>query len=328
LDKKGPHTVKEIKNIGPGQQIWGKFLVLDKTPKKTKDGKSMVYLKIGDLSGEIDAVVWDNCAIAGSTGVGTVIGLLGDTGLFNNHIQITAKRIKTLEDDPLPYLKKPPISMEELTNRFNELLQSVKDPYLHKLLDRIFTPEMKEKFFRAPAAKKIHHNYSGGLLEHTVAVAGLCLQASSLYQGLNPDLLVVGAILHDIGKVDEYTIKVTPEYTVAGRMMGHIVIGEELVGARIKELRANGEDFPEELEWILKHMILSHHGMLEYGSPVKPLLPEALLLHMADNLDAKMFIFNNKIAEDEGEDQFFTNYDGFFDQHFFKYRYTNAAKDD
>jgi 3'-5' exoribonuclease len=104
-------------------------------------------------------------------------------------------------------------------------------------------------------------------------------------------------------------------------MVGHIVMGAEMLSAGINSLRINGQDFPTELEWMLKHMILSHHGELEYGSPVKPLFPEALLLHMMDNLDAKMFIFNNKIAEDEGEDQYFTNYDAFFNQHFFKYRY-------
>lgn len=325
MDKKGPLKIKEIKNTEPGQQIFGKYLILDKIHKKTKDGKDMTYLKIGDPSGEIDVVVWDNCAVAGTNEVGTVIGLLGDTGIFNNHIQVTAKRIKTLDEDPVPYLKTPPISMEKLTNRFKELVDSIQDTYLRNLIEYIFTPEIKEKFFRAPAAKKIHHNYTGGLLEHTVFVADLCLKAGSSYTGLNLDLLAVGAILHDIGKILEYKIKVAPEYTVEGRMVGHIVMGAEMVSSSINNLRMSGQDFPIELEWMLKHMILSHHGMLEYGSPVKPLFPEALLLHMMDNLDAKMFIFNNKIAEDEGEDQYFTNYDGFFDQHFFKYRYTEKA---
>lgn len=329
MDKKGPLKVKEIKGTNPGQQVFGKFLILGKIHKKTKDGKDMTYLKIGDPSGEMDAVVWDNCAVAGTNEVGTVIGLLGDIGVFNNHIQVTAKRINALDEDPLPYLKTPAISIEELVNRFENMLASIQDTYLLELIKGIFTPEMKEKFFRAPAAKKIHHNYIGGLLEHTVSVADLCRRAGGLYNGLNIDLLVVGAILHDIGKIAEYKIKVTPEYTVEGRMVGHIVMGAELVSAGINSLRANGQDFPAQLEWMLKHMILSHHGMLEFGSPVKPLFPEALLLHMMDNLDAKMFIFNNKIAEDEGEDQYFTNYDSFFDQYFFKYRYMeNYGKDE
>jgi 3'-5' exoribonuclease len=151
--------------------------------------------------------------------------------------------------------------------------------------------------------------------------------AGSSYSGLNRDLLVVGAILHDIGKIAEYKIKITPEYTAEGRMIGHIVMGAETVSNGINSLRLSGQEFPTELEWMLKHMILSHHGMLEYGSPVKPLFPEALLLHMMDNLDAKMFIFNSKIAEDEGGDEYFTNYDGFFDQHFFKYRYSEKPEE-
>lgn len=330
MEKKGPLVIKAIKSLNPGQQIWGKYLITDKIHKKTKDGKDMVYLKIGDSTGEIDVVVWDNCAVSGLNDVGAVIGLLGDTGIFNNRMQITAKRIKTLEEDPLLYLRTPEISIDKLIKQFEDILTSIQEPYLNQLMLSIFTPALTEKFFRAPAAKKVHHNYPGGLLEHTLNVADLCLKACETYPELNRDLIVAGAIMHDIGKISEYAIKVAPQYTVEGRLVGHIVMGSEMAGNAICQLRKEGHDFPAELEWMLKHMILSHHGELEYGSPVKPLFPEALLLHMMDNLDAKMFIFNNKIAEDEGEDQYFTNYDGFFDQLFFKYRYPgeNEGKKD
>lgn len=323
---KGPVIIKEIKALTPGQQVWGKFLVLEKVHKKTKDGKDMYNLTIGDATGEMNAVVWENCAVAGPVEAGTVIGLLGDIGVFANRVQITAKRIKSLEEDPLPYLKAPAVSLDLLKQRFEEILALVRDVSMQKLLAHILTPEKKEKFYQTPAAKKIHHNYAGGLLEHTVTVADMCIQACQMYKNLNRDLLITGAILHDVGKMNEYAIKVAPEYTVSGRLIGHIVMGSEIITGTIAELRASGEIFPEELEWMLKHMILSHHGSLEFGSPVKPLFPEAMVLHIMDDLDARMFVYFNKINEDESEDPFFTLYDSFFAQNFFKYRYAERKE--
>lgn len=325
---KGPFVIKEIKALSPGQQVWGKYLVLEKVHKKTKDGKDMYNLKIGDGTGDLNVVVWDNCTISGPAEVGSVIGLLGDVGVFANRVQITAKRIKGLEDDPVPYLKVPAISLDQLKQRLDEILELVQDTSMKSLLARIFTPEMKEEFYHTPAAKKIHHNYSGGLLEHSVTVAQMCIQACQLYQHLNRDLLITGAVLHDVGKMSEYAVKITPEYTVKGRLIGHIVMGSEMITGAIAQIRSSGEDFSEELEWMLKHMILSHHGSLEFGSPVKPLFPEAMALHIMDDLDARMFIYFNKINEDESEDPFFTLYDSFFEQNFFKYRYPTTQDED
>lgn len=324
---KGPFIIKDIKALSPGQQVWGKFLILEKMHKKTKDGKDMHNLTIGDTSGDLNVVVWDNCSIAGSAEVGQVIGLLGDVGVFANRVQITAKRIKTLEEDPHPYLKVA-AGLDELKQSFEEILALVEDVSMQKLLARILTPEKKEKFYQTPAAKKIHHNYAGGLLQHTVTVARMCIQVCQMYKDLNRDLLITGAVLHDVGKMDEYSIKVAPEYTVAGRLIGHIVMGSELITGTVAQIRADGEGFSEELEWMLKHMILSHHGSLEFGSPVKPLFPEAMVLHIMDDLDARMFIYFNKINEDEGEDPFFTPYDNFFAQNFFKYRYPEGKQED
>lgn len=321
MEKKGPFKIRELKNLNAGAQIWGKYLVLEKIQRKTKDGKDIVNLKIGDASGDIDVIVWDSCNVSGEINNGSVIGLLGDLGLYNNRLQITAKRIKVLEEDITPYLKGPDINIDTLVKELEETLNSVSDPYINKFLLNIFTPAVKEAFIKAPAAKKIHHNYPGGLLEHTIQVVKLCAQAAKLYPRLNRDLLVAGALIHDIGKVKEYEIKVVPEYTIPGRMVGHIVLGNEMVDDAIKRIRQEGNVFPENLEMMLKHMVLSHHGYLEYGSPVIPLFPEALLLHMADNLDAKLFVFINKIEEDESEEDLFTAYDNFFEQHFFKYRY-------
>lgn len=313
--------IKDIKKMGQGVQVWGKFLITEKNSRKTKDGREVINLKISDASGEIDVVVWDNCQIGGSIETGKVVGILGDTGSYNNRIQLTAKKLKVLNEDPAPYLRTPSVSIDNLKDRFDNIVGMVKDIYLKELLALIFTEEVREKFFKSPAARKIHHNYAGGLLEHTVRVAELCIEAGRIYPQLNLDLLITGALLHDIGKMKEYEIKIVPEYTVSGRLIGHIVLGHEMVEEALKELAERRPDMPEELKGMVKHMILSHHGNLEYGSPVKPLFPEAMLLHMMDNLDAKMYVFINKIDEEEEGEGFFTSYDPFFEQYFFKYRY-------
>lgn len=326
MSSKGPFVVKEIKGLDTGQQLWGKFLILDKNVRKTKDGREVINLKVGDQTGEIDVVLWDNCDIGGELNPNVVVGIQGDLGSYNNRLQITGKRVKALEDDITPYLKGPAVAIEELIAEFRDIYDSISDLYIKGILDHIFTPSYSEDFYKSAAAKKVHHNYPGGLLEHTVQVAKICDQIARLYPYLNRDLLVAGAILHDIGKVEEYELAAVPEYTVSGRLVGHIVLGHEMVNEAIKTIKAEGQDFPEMLEIMVKHLVLSHHGSLEYGSPVVPLFPEALLLHMIDNLDAKLFVFRNKIEEDEDGANPFTAYDSFFEQFFFKYRYREPGE--
>lgn len=197
---------------------------------------------------------------------------------------------------------------------------------MRQLLQQIFQGELRETFLKAPAAKRVHHNYMGGLLEHSVTVARLCRHIGQVYPVLNQDLLLTGALLHDLGKIAEYKMKVIPEYTVSGRMLGHIVLGHEMLTEQINKMREETGYFPEDLEIMLKHLVLSHHGSLEYASPVIPLFPEALVLHMMDNLDAKVFVFFNRINETEGDDPDFTPYDSLFAQQFFKHRYTSRLE--
>lgn len=326
MEKKGPFTIREMKSMPQGSQLWGKYLVLDKSQRKTKDGRDIINLKLGDATGEVDAIVWDNCLINGRIEAGLLIGLLGDMGTYNNRLQVTAKRIKTLDEDITPYLKKPDIDIAQLIARFDQVVEMVAEPGLRQLLENIFAPELREQFFQATAAKKVHHNYAGGLLEHTLQVVDLCLRAVPVYPMLNQDLLVTGALLHDIGKLDEYRTRVVTEYTVEGKLLGHIMMGVERVGRAIEKTRSQGYEFTIELEWMVKHMLLSHHGTTEFGSPVVPMFPEAFVLHMMDNLDAKMFVYCHKISDQEDGDDFFSNYDSFYQQQFFKYRYPVAGQ--
>lgn len=315
-------NAREMQASNIGQQVSGKFLILDKIYRKTKDGKDMYNLKLGDSSGNIDAVVWENCRLTGTLASGAVIGILGDMGNYAGRNQITAKIIKVLDEDPGIYVQQAE-NLEGLKRHFAALLQSITDPYLKDLSNEIFDAATREVFFRTPAAKRIHHNYPGGLLEHSCQVADLAIKVAASYPYLNQDLLLFGALVHDIGKIAEYKNGVVPQYTTEGKLLGHIVIGNEIIGQKIALLREKGKYFPQQLEWMIKHMILSHHGSMEFGSPVIPLFPEAFALHIADNLDAKMYIFNQKLQE-SSEEEYFTNYDNFFAQQFFTYRYSAA----
>jgi 3'-5' exoribonuclease len=328
LASKGPLTVAEIKNLQPGLQFWGKYLISEKVSRKTREGKNITNLKLCDKTGEIRAVVWDSCQLAGALELGKVIGLLGDVGSYNQQLQITAKRIKVLDEEPDNYMKGPEKSVNVLQHELQQIIDSVQDIHMHNLLTEVFTPVLWSKFLASPAAKAVHHNYSGGLIEHTLKVAQLGDKISSLYKDINRDLLITGAILHDIGKIQEFSIEILPDYTEVGRMVGHIVLGYELVAKAIGKIREEGNDFPEQLEYMLKNMLLSHHGSLEFGSPVLPLFPEALMLHVLDDLDAKMFVFFNKIEENHLGETSFTAYDTFFQQQFYTRRYISSGNNE
>jgi 3'-5' exoribonuclease len=328
LKNKGPFTIKEIKGLPAGTQFWGKYLVKDKSIRKTREGKNITHLQISDKSGEMKAVVWDSCQQAGVVETGAVIGLLGDMGIYNQQVQVTAKRIKVLEEDPQAYMKSPDRKIQELRRDLEAKIASISDPHMKKLLERIFTSARWELFSKAPAAKAVHHNYIGGLIEHTLMVTELCDRAAGLYPNINRDLMITGAILHDIGKIEEFQIGVLPDYTEIGTLVGHIVLAYELLSQEIKNMREEGRPFPELLEKMLKNMLLSHHGSLEFGSPVLPLFPEALLLHAMDDLDAKLYVFFNKIEEHEDNDNPFTPYDSFHAQQFYTPRYRYSEQEE
>jgi 3'-5' exoribonuclease len=320
----GPYTSKEAMSLASGTQFWGKFIIADKNQRKTRNGRELINLRLADSTGSLEVVVWDNCQVQGDLQKGAVVGMQGDASLYNNRQQITARRIKVLtEEDPTAYLQTTAIPREVLVGELQQMVQSIADPHIALLLQTILTPECITKFSYTPAAKRIHHNYTGGLLEHTVQVARLCQAAAQMYPGLNRDLLLAGAILHDIGKMEEYEMQVMPEYTVEGKLLGHIVIGYQRLDQAISKLRQSGAVFPEMLENMIKHLILSHHGSLEFGSPVKPLFPEAFILHVMDNLDAKMFVFFEKITQNNLQ-EYLTPYDTFHQQQFFTYRYEGS----
>lgn len=282
--------MKYIKELREGDRIAGVYLCKQKQSAVTKNGKAYENVILQDKTGTVDAKIWD----PNSQGIDDFdaldyIDLMGDVTSFAGSLQVSIKRSRKADEgsfDPGDYL---PVSVRDRDSMYQEVLalvQSVKNPWLSALLKYYF--EQDEAFVRAfkfsSAAKSVHHGFVGGLLEHTLSVAGLCEYYVKMYPYLNRDLLVTSALCHDIGKTKELSAFPVNDYTDDGQLLGHIMIGAEMLHDAIRTI----EGFPVKLETELKHCILAHHGELEYGSPKKPALAEAVALNLADNTDARL----------------------------------------
>lgn len=282
--------MKYIDSLKEGMRISEVYLCKTKQIALTKSGKEYGNLVLQDKTGTVDAKIWD----LGSPGVGNFeamdyVCVDADVTVFMGSNQLNIKRIRKADEGeyiPADYL---PVSSKDIKVMYTELLgliASVKNPYLKKLLESYFVedPAFAKAFQFHSAAKSVHHGFVGGLLEHTLSVTKLCDYFSKTYPMLNRDLLLTAAMFHDIGKTKELSVFPENDYTDDGQLLGHIIIGTEMLGERIRTISG----FPERLATELKHCILSHHGELEYGSPKKPAILEALALSFADNTDAKM----------------------------------------
>jgi len=255
-----------------------------------KTGKSYLSIVLQDKTGVLDAKVWD----VTSGGIEDFealdyIYVEGEVTVFQGTMQLKCRRIRKCREgeyDPSDYLPFSRFDIETMYKKLCEYIGMVKEPHLRKLLDGLFVEDedFKKAFKKHSAAKSVHHGFVGGLLEHTLSVTSLCVKFADQYSYLNRDLLIAAALCHDIGKTRELSEMPANDYTDDGNLLGHIVIGYEMIGERIAEI----EGFPHALGSMLRHCILAHHGEYEYGSPKKPALAEAIALHFADNLDAKM----------------------------------------
>ena len=289
-----------INELRDGEMISEVYLCKNKVVAKTKAGKSYYSMQLQDKTGIIDAKVWElNNAIAHFEPM-NYIRVDAQVTSFNGALQLNVKRVRVAdagEYDPADYM---PCSGKDIEGMYKELLEiinKISDVNLKKLLNIFFVEDVEfvKKFKNHSAAKSIHHGFIGGLLEHTLSVAKLCCYIADNYPVIKRDLLVASAIFHDIGKVDELSSFPENDYTDEGQLVGHIVMGTMMVGEKIKEI----EGFPVTLGNELKHCILAHHGELEYGSPKKPALIEALALAHADNLDAKLQTFTEVLADNK-----------------------------
>jgi 3'-5' exoribonuclease len=276
-------------DLRAGSPVDEVFLVHAKELRRTKGGKPYLKLRVGDRTGTLDCMVWENAEAAGAGfEPGDVVRVLGKSSEYEGRVQLeaaTVHRTPTGEFDPRAFLPTTYRDVEELQGFLWYHIESMRDPDLQALLRAIFEePDFYERFCLAPAAKSFHHAYLGGLLEHTVTVAGLAEHVCQQYGRINRDLLIAAALLHDVGKVDEFVYSHTIDYSDAGKFLGHVVLGLNLVNDRAAALA----DFPEDKLQYLLHAIISHHGELEWGSPKRPKTIEALIIHHLDNLDAKV----------------------------------------
>ncbi|MCH3917609.1 MAG: HD domain-containing protein [Spirochaetia bacterium] len=282
--------MKYIETFKEGEKVKGVYLCKKRISATTKAGKQYEILLLQDKTGTVDAKIWNPGTPAfDDFAPMDYISVLGEVTTFLGSLQFNLLRAtKALDNtfDPSDYMPTSEFPIEDMFSQLMQIMDSVKNPYLQQLLKSFFVDdkEFVTEFKVHSAAKSVHHGFRGGLLEHTLGVTKLADTFSTNYPILNRDLLVTGAILHDIGKVEELSQMPENDYTDVGNLLGHLVIGSEMIGNRIKTI----EGFPKELGLELQHCILSHHGELEYGSPKKPELAEAVALHFADNVDASM----------------------------------------
>ena len=282
--------MRYIDTFREGMHIADVYLCKNKQIALTKNGKEYGNLVMQDKTGTIDAKIWD----LGSPGVGEFetmdyVHVEADVTLFQSSFQLNVRRIRRAQEGEYVEADYLPVSKKDIKKMYEELLgyiRSVKNPYLQKLLSGYFVENaaFAKAFQLHSAAKTVHHGFVGGLLEHTLSVTKLCDYYAGYYPMINRDLLLTAAIFHDVGKTRELSRFPENDYTDDGQLLGHIIIGTEMVGESIRSIPG----FPEKLATELKHCILAHHGELEYGSPKKPALLEALALNFADNTDAKM----------------------------------------
>jgi 3'-5' exoribonuclease len=308
-----------ISEIGPNQEVTSAFLVTEKQLRTAKNGNPFLTLKLVDKSGQIAGRIWERAEeLAQSINPGTVVWVRGRSELYRDEMQLQIQDVSPRsvdEVDPKDFLPVSPKSVEELFHELKELTATVKKGALQRLTKQILSDShLMDRFKTAPAAKSMHHAYLGGLLEHTVAVAELVSLIATHYPDLNRDLLVVGAILHDIGKVDEFVYDVCIDYSHSGRLLGHMVLGVQILDEKIKSLRA----FPAEERILLSHLILSHHGEEAMGAVRLPMTREALALHFADDLDAKMNSVTRILADSKAGNEVWTAYQPLFERFFFR----------
>jgi 3'-5' exoribonuclease len=308
-----------VADIQSDQEVAGVFIVADKQLRTARNGKPFLTLRLADRTGEIVGRVWDRASELNDTiAARSVVLVRARSETFRDEMQLQVREVQPValeEVDGADFLPVCPRDVQQLWEHFKQLCGQVKRRPLQKLLAAISSDtELMERFRRAPAAKSMHHAYLGGLLEHTVGVAELVLKISEQYPDLDRDLLVAGAMLHDLGKIREFVYDLYIDYSHEGRLLGHMIQGLAILDEKMRGLKA----FPEEEALLLKHLVLSHHGETEFGAVKLPMTREAFALHYADDLDAKMNSLTRILAESKGGDEAWTTYQPLFERFFFR----------
>jgi 3'-5' exoribonuclease len=292
-----------VKDLAADQSITGFFLVVEKELRNTAGGKPYLRLELGDKSGTVEARMWDHFEdSAKDVNRDDFVKVQARVELYRNKTQLSLsqfRRAKPEEIELADFLPHTPYDVEVLYKQLQGFIEELKNPWLKKLVAKVYSdPQVAAKMKRAPAAKVMHHAYIGGLLEHVVGLCGLSKQMAAHYPELDVDLLLMAAMLHDIGKLEELCYERAVSYTAEGQLLGHIVMELETVSKAMDSI----EGFPAKLKTVVQHILISHHGEYEFGSPKLPMIREALVFHYLDDMDSKVAAVRAALAADSGEE--------------------------
>ncbi|ONI39545.1 phosphohydrolase [Candidatus Epulonipiscium fishelsonii] len=286
-----------IADLKPPQQVKAVYLCKSRQLLKNKNGKEYYALKVQDASGVMDAKVWSINASIADCKINDIIYVEGEVVLFQNNLQLNVFKLTIASEDTYKIedlIPKSKVNLESLQTKLLEFIDSVQNEKIKQLLEIVFYDDnILEKFITHPAGKSVHHAYLNGLLEHTITVTKIGTTLSQYYNHVNKDLVIAGCLLHDIGKLYELSNFPQIDYTDEGQLLGHIMIGLEKVTMYINQI----PDFSAEYSLVLKHIIASHHGELEYGSPQTPKCIEAMIVHLSDYSDSKIKMIEEMLDE-------------------------------
>jgi len=329
-------SFKILHNVKPGDKITSFFVIRKIELKSRKDGSSYLHLELGDASGRITANLWDDIENQyAEFQPGVIVKVNGTVQTYKSIIQLSINKIRKCDDkdnvEPAMFIPSKGQDISYLIQKLNEKIDSVKDKYLHLLLEKIFSDDkIIASFSRMAGGKLWHHAYVGGLPEHTLSVASVCETMAAQYPEVNRDMLITGALLHDIGKIFEYSFdKGFIDFTDYGRLVGHISIGAHFVADIIDEINKD-TPFPDEIKYQVMHLILSHQGKFEHGSPVLPATIEAMILYYADEMDSKANALTHIIERDGGKGRQWSQYITLLDRFIYlpNNQETNTVLDD
>ena len=314
-----------VSELQPGGEVEESYVVRSKDVRQRRGGGPYLALTLGDRTGEVAALVWENVEhFSTILEVGTVVAIKGQVQRYNQRLQVVIRRAEQVAQgdvDETLYVRSSAVDVDILWRRLTSLIEEITNPHLQQLLFRIMSdPEVAQLLRVAPAARGMHHAFRSGLLEHTVSMATIGRQLAEHYS-LDPDMVVTGCLLHDLGKIWELDISSSIEYTDDGRLLGHLTMEVLFVDRLIAQMDA----FPDELRRQLLHILLAHHGEYEYGSPRRPKTPEALLVHMIDLLDSKMAGMLEAINADGDSEQPWSPYSRILDRFIYRRRPPNDS---
>ncbi len=311
-------TKRFVCELEAGSAIDDLFVLAERNMAHKKDGNPFLNVTLADRTGQVKGVVWDQVErISEAASEGDFVHVRAQIGEYRGALQLVVKdmaRVPADQVDPADFLATTARDISKMADRLKEMTDGMQAPHLKALFDAFWGDDaLVTSFCRAPAAKHMHHAYIGGLLEHTLSMAVLAISIAGHYSGVDRDLLLAGVIFHDLGKVRELAYANRIDYTDEGRLLSHIVIGLSILDEKIRQI----PDFPETQANLLKHMVVSHHGSQEFGSPEPPKTIEAVLLNYIDEIDSRVNSIREYVAKDPSEGTW-TPYHRLLERHFYK----------